>query len=90
MAYDDIKDPDAVLDWRWDWSQWLSDGESITVSTMLVSAGIVLDSSGFSPTSTTAWLSGGTQGTTYSVTNQVETSAGRKDNWTITIRVQQR
>lgn len=90
MAFDDIKDPEAVLDWRWDWSQWLDDGETITDSSMIVSAGLVLDSSSYSPTSATAWVSGGTQGTSYSVTNHIETSAGRIDERTRILRVEQR
>lgn len=90
MAADWQKDPDAVLDWRWDWTDWLADGEAISSSLMTVSAGLVLDSSGFSPTSTTAWLSGGTAGSTYSVANRISTSQGRTDERTITIRVTSR
>ncbi len=85
-----IKDPDAVLDWRWDWTEWLADGESIIASTVTVSAGLVLDSSGNSITSATAWLSGGTPGVVYSVANRITTSAGRTDERTITIRVTNR
>lgn len=90
MATDWTKDPDAVLDWRWDWTEWLADGETIVTSTMTVSAGLVLDSSSNSPTSATAWLSGGTPGTPYTVANRVVTSAGRTDERTVTIRVTNR
>ena len=84
------KDPDAVLDWRWDWSSWLADGESIIASIMTVSAGLVMDSNSFSATSTTVWLSGGTSSQPYSVANRITTSAGRTDERTITIRVTNR
>lgn len=85
-----VKDPDATLDWRWDWSEWLADGEVIIASTMTVSAGLVMDSNSFSATSTTVWLSGGTAGQPYSVANRITTSAGRIDERTITIRVTNR
>ena len=85
-----LKDPDAVLDWRWDWSDWLADGESITESEMTVSAGLVKNSDSFSATSATVWLSGGTPGTPYSVANRITTSVGRIDERTITIRVTNR
>jgi hypothetical protein len=85
-----LKDPEAVLDWRFDWSSWLADGETISTSTMTVSAGLVLDSDGHSATSTTAWLSGGTAGAVYSVANRIVTSSARTDERTITIRVTNR
>lgn len=90
MATDFIKDPDAVLDYMFDWSSWLSSGESITSSTMIVSSGINLDSSTNTSTKATAWISGGTSGQPYSVTNRITTSAGRTDDRTITIRVTDR
>lgn len=85
-----VKDPEAVLDWRWDWSEWLADGEVIVTSVMTVSAGIVFESDSHSATSTTVWLSGGTSGQPYSVANRITTSAGRTDERTITIRVTNR
>jgi hypothetical protein len=78
------------LPWYFDWTDWLDDGESIIGSTITVSAGMVLDSSSHSATSATAWLSGGTAGQPYSVANRIETSAGKIDERTITIRVTNR
>lgn len=85
-----IKDPDAYLDWRWDWTDWLDAGETISSSVMTVSAGLVKESESASLSSTTVWLSGGTTGTVYSVANRITTSAGRIDERTITIRVENR
>lgn len=85
-----LKDPDATLDWRWDWTDWLEDGESIIASVMTVSAGLVKDSDSYSPTSTTVWVSGGSPGTPYTVANRITTSAGRIDERSITIRVTNR
>jgi len=39
-----LKDPDAVLDYGFDWSDWLADGETISTSTWTVETGITKDS----------------------------------------------
>ena len=85
-----LKDPDATLDWRFDWTDWLDDGETITTSVMTVSAGLVKESDSHSASSATVWVSGGSPGTPYSVANKITTSAGRIDERTITIRVTNR
>jgi hypothetical protein len=85
-----LKDPDATLDWRFDWTDWLDDGETITASVMTVSAGLVLVSQSNSVSAATVWVSGGTTGSVYSVANRITTSAGRIDERTITIRVTNR
>lgn len=89
-AADFTKDPDAVLDYVWDWSQWLAGAETITSSTVAVSSGINLDSNTNTTTTATAWLSGGTNGIPYTATNRITTSSGRTDDRTITIRVTSR
>ena len=89
-ASDFVKDPNAVLDFEFDWSQWLSAGEVITASTMFPSPGITLNSSAFASTNATAWLSGGTASNPYTLTNEITTSDGRTDERTITIRCQNR
>jgi hypothetical protein len=84
------KDPDAVLDYIWDWADWLAPGETIVTSEFIVSAGLDLQSDGSSSNTATAWLAGGTQGTSYLVTNRITTSAGRTDDRSATIRVKNR
>lgn len=91
MAAEDwTKDPNAVLDWVFDWSNWLLAGETITTSTFATTAGITVNSSSNTTTNTTVWLSGGNTGQIYSVTNTVVTTGGRTDDRTITIRVKNR
>jgi len=85
-----IKDPEARLDYSFDWSEWLASGETITASTMTASVGITIDASSNTLTSATAWLTGGTSGHSYTVTNHITTSANRQDDRTLTIRVQNR
>ena len=86
------KDPDAVLDWKFDWSRWLAAGETITSHTVTPTAGLTVDSSLVTDddTSVTAWLSGGTAGTRYTVTCHIVTSAGRADDRTIYVYVRER
>jgi hypothetical protein len=73
----DPKDPDEVLDRYIDWPPRLPDGDTIIHSEWEVPAGITLDDSEFTETRTTAWLSGGTEGTTYTLVNRVMTEGGR-------------
>ncbi len=100
-----VKDPDAVLDWVFDWKaetnqgkasvgDWLDGdvGEIITSYTVTVDAGLTKDSDSrvYTNTAVQVWLSGGTAGQDYDVTCSIETSEGRKDDRTITIRVRER
>lgn len=87
---DHVKDPDAVLDWVWDWNEWLDDGETISTSDFIVSVGLTIDSDSNTTKTATVWLSGGTAGQVYQVTNRITTTAGRTDDRSITIRVTER
>lgn len=96
-----IKDPDAILDYGFDWSDWLVEGEFLEESTWLMPEGISVaddselesgeSGSSFETTgSTTVWLSGGTHGEDYRVTNRVVTSQGRRDDRSHKIQVRNR
>ena len=96
-----IKDPDAVLDYKFDWkadtngngtSDWLQSGETLSSHTIDADSGITVDSSALSDTNTsvTVWLSGGTAGTDYAVRCEVVTSASRTDERTMMIAVRER
>lgn len=80
------KDPDEVLDYRIDWSGRL-DGDTISASTWVVPIGITQDSASNTTTSATIWLSGGTSGEQYTLTNRVTTNGGRTLEQKITLRV---
>ena len=83
------KDPAARLDYGADWTAWLQAGETITVSTWIVTPADTLTASDESFTGgvTTVWLSGGNVGTNYRVTNQITTSDGRTDDRSLSIYV---
>ena len=96
-----IKDPDAVLDYKFDWkaltnltgnTDWLDTSETISSITITAATGITVDSSSITDTSTSAtiWLSGGTDGQTYTLACRIVTSVGRTDERTISIQVEER
>lgn len=86
------KDPDAVLDYKFDWSDWLASGETISTHTITPETGITVDSSSITDTNTsvTVWLSAGTAGNVYDVACLITTSASRTDERTIKITCRQR
>ena len=90
MANQFKKDPDATLDYSVDWGTWMESSETLSVSTWVVPSGITKDSDTISGTEAVAWLSGGTAGSTYELTNRITTDAGRTDDRSITIYVRQR
>lgn len=91
MAYPYIpsftKDPQSVLDFSWDWSAWLGEGETIVDKTVTPDAGVTVNSSSVSGDVVAAWLAGGTAGTTYTVACAITTSAGRAETRRIQISV---
>lgn len=88
------KDPDAVLDYKFDWSGWLASGETIVSKEISASDGLSVSSSSITDddTSVTVWLSGGTAGVWYDVTCRITTSSSpaRIDDRTIQIECKQR
>jgi hypothetical protein len=89
MAGGFVKDPDAVLDYNFDWTPWLA-GDTITSSSWVAESGITVDSDGFTATMTTVWLSGGAAGEKYEITNTIGTSNGRSEDRTFRIRVREK
>ena len=85
-----LKDPSAVLDYVFDWTEWLATGETITDHTITADTGITVDSSTELDGKVTVWLSGGTAGTTYRVECLITTSAGRTDERSLWITVRER
>jgi hypothetical protein len=101
-----IKDPDATLDYKFDWkpltngsgnSDWLVSGETITAATITISpsvavTGLIKDIQSITDTFTTVtvWLSAGTDYVDYTVACKIVTNGGRTDERTITICVRNR
>ncbi|MGD9099824.1 MAG: hypothetical protein PVF45_05035 [Anaerolineae bacterium] len=83
------KDPDAKLDYVIDWSSWLG-SDTIQTSAWTVASGLTEESNSKTDTTATVWLSGGTAGKTYRVTNHIVTVGGREDDRSFWIVVQER
>jgi hypothetical protein len=97
-----VKDPAEVLDYSVDWDRssetasagtgWLASGETITASTWTVPTGITQTTPAPSVVAgkTTIWLTGGTTGTRYTITNHITTSQGRQGERSMLIQVRDR
>ena len=89
-----MKDPDAVLDYMFDWrdasTPWLATSETIVGHTITADTGLVVDSSTENNGKVTVWLSGGTAGINYKVACRITTNEGRVDERTIWIKVTDR
>jgi hypothetical protein len=86
------KDPDATLDFAFNWSDWLATGETISSYTITAQDGITLETAAPHEQSesngkVTFWLSGGTANTWYTVACKIITNAGRTDERTMNILV---
>ncbi len=90
---------DEKLDYMADWSQWLDCDDSIIESTWTTSdPGLVVDSSSFTATSATVWLSGGpafppdapvgAKIRCYAV-NHITTDGGRQNSFVLVLDVKQ-
>jgi hypothetical protein len=83
------KDPQAVVDYTFNWSDWLASGETISSYTVTVD-GVTLDSDSQTTTAVTAWLSGGAAGTNATINCQIVTSASRTDERTALVKIRTR
>jgi hypothetical protein len=84
------KDPDSVLDYAFDWSPWLEDGETILTHQAMIEEGdVVIDSTAQTTTTVVVWLSGGTLGTNAKLRCRVNTTDGRQDDQIITLLIRE-
>jgi len=84
------KSPTAVLDYTFDWSQWIPSPGIIQSSTWSADNGITIDSDVYTTDSTTVFLSGGTQGSRYFISNTIETNTGLTETRTFIVKVELR
>lgn len=89
------KDPDAKLDYTFDWTEWLTDvADTIASAVVTVPSGLTLESSVVTGGNlkVVAWISGGTAGKVYPIKCKITTSAitPRIDERTIYIKVVER
>lgn len=88
MAF--VKDPQAVLDYMYDFTQKLSAGDTITTHDVTVATGdVVKNTSSNTANTVTVWLSGGTVNTTSTVRFRITTAQGRTDDRTVKVHVKE-
>jgi len=86
-----IKDPDSVVDYGFDWENWLDteNTETISTSTWILPTDLTEVNSSTVGYKTTVLLSGGNVGQTYTITNRITTSASRTEDRSMTIPVRE-
>lgn len=86
-----VKDPDAELDYALDWADWLSDSETISAASWSsYPDGLTLAGDAINDSVTSVLVSGGSFGAVHALRCRVTTSLGRKDDRTLTLRIQHR
>lgn len=72
------KQPVEVKDYDVDYSEWLTDGDSVSSATVVVApTGLSVDSIFINDPRVKVWLSGGTNGTQYKLTVTMTSTDGR-------------
>lgn len=93
MELEVTKDPDARLDYAWDWTEWL-DGDTIVDHEIKFdpTENVTLDDSvrNTENTMVVAWITGGVLKTSVDVTCHIVTAAGRSDDRTMSLWIDQR
>jgi hypothetical protein len=80
-----VKDPQSTLDYSVDWSEWLTGSDTISTSTWVIqtytgdTAPIVRTSDSNANGIVTIFVSGGTIGKIYRITNRITTGSGLTD-----------
>lgn len=80
-----IKDPDAILDYTFDWTEWLQESETISIYVITIDAGITKESDNENEGKVIVWLSGGAVGETYNIACKITTDLDRTDERTVEI-----
>lgn len=97
-----FQDPQARLDYHFEWQCWLAPGDYLTESEWLVPDGLTAteptlfvgqerDLAGdYQPVQrTTVFLTGGIAGEVYTVTNRITTARGRQEDRSFELRIKE-
>lgn len=87
LTWSEPKDPDEIEDFSVNWAGRLDEGDTVATSIWDVPVGLTMESNGFTASTTTIWLSGGTAGQSYEFNNRVVTTGGRTFDQEIWLRV---
>lgn len=96
MAAKFVKDPDSLLDYKVDWGDWLGDDQIVSALAFTDSvasaqtSGLRIASTMISASAAVVtWLSAGVLDTEYSVTVRVWTSAGRRNDESFSVVIEE-
>ena len=82
------KDPNATLDYRFDWTDYLTPVSDVIANvTWVLDTGLTLVSSTNTAMTATAFISGGTIGDELLLTCRIVTTGGRTDDRSITLLI---
>lgn len=82
------KDPDATLDYTFDWSAYLApSGDTISSVLWVLTSGITKTTQQNSSTTATCFVSGGVEGMSETLTCRITTVGGRIDDRSITLKI---
>ena len=88
------KDPDALLDYGFNWAPWLPTGDTIASATWTIApvceGGLEVDHQTETTKIASVWLTGGNVGQSYDVTCHVVTAGGREDDRSFRVNVLER
>lgn len=84
------KDPDAVVDFKWEWRRWL-DGDTIATHDVdLLEGNVTVNGDSHDATSVTVFVSGGTVGVVSVLQARITTAQGRTDDRSFYLHVRNR
>ena len=82
------KDPDAILDYSFDWTLYLTPlSDTIASVTFIGDVGLVLTNPSHTTTTATTFVSGGVVGSNMNLTCRIVTTGGRTDDRSITLKI---
>lgn len=82
------KDPDATLDYMFDWEPWLTEvSDTIASVEWVLSAGLTKVSESHTTTDATVFVSGGVPDETETITCRITTVGGRIDDRTDKLKI---
>ena len=85
------KDPNAVLDYEFDWTAWLAAHAPVDtiIGVDVLVEGCTRDAYSFTPQRVFAWILGGVVGVDAKVTCRITTAAGRTNDRTLTLKIKE-
>jgi hypothetical protein len=88
-----VKDPDALLDYTFDWTEWLeghTPADTIASAVVTVTGCTLVTSSVVAQQKVVAWIGGGVVDVAASATCRITTAGGRIDDRTLTLKIKER